>query len=136
MDGHWVVVHNKLILAIFYLTPDQFKRVVECEKKDINPFAGLFSLDESQKPVAIHVSGSNNVFASNTVTNMYSFGITPGGSIIILDHIQIGKDQDGKNIEYKVDLSFVLGLRENETWDAIATRLLQLFDTLLFLKQI
>ncbi len=90
-----MAVHNESILALFFLTPQELKRVVDCQNKAINPFAGLLAFQEDQKPVAIQVKGANNIFASNRVANMYSFSTSPGSSFIILDHVQEGKDQQG-----------------------------------------
>jgi len=130
-----MAIHNESILALFYLTPQELERVVKCQNSRINPFAGLFALEEEQKPVAIRVEGANNIFASNKVANMYSFSVSPGSSFIILDHIQEGKDREQNEIKYEVDFALVLGVYENESWDSIADRLLRLFDTFLLLKR-
>jgi hypothetical protein len=62
------------------------------------------------------------------VSNIYSFKVSPEASLIALNHTQELHDISGKEIKFTVDIAFVLGLRENETWDSIAVRILQLYD--------
>lgn len=126
--------YNNSFLALFYLTPQELERVVRFQNNKMNPFTGLFALEESQKPVAIRVEGSNNTFTSNRVMNMYSFSVDPNASFIILDHIQEGKDEKGNAIKYKVDFALVLGMSPDEEWDSLAIRIIRLFDTFITLR--
>ncbi len=128
LPGKWVASYSTGVLAILYLNNAQIERVVECNNKNINPFAGFIAPEGIGSPVAINVSGTNNVFVSNSIANMYSFKVSPEASFIVLNHTQELTDSSGEKMQYTVDLALVLGLREKETWDSLAVRLLQLFD--------
>ncbi len=129
--GTWMAVYDKTALGIFFLNKSSMQRVIEYQKKGWQPFPG-FLIGEDQKPadspVAIKVSGSCNLFSSNRTSNMFAFCVSPGASFTVVDHFQEIRDSSGQEFRYHVDLAFVLGIRQEEDWLSVQSRLSELLN--------
>lgn len=126
----WMAIWDDIVLAIFLLNKAAQERVSEYQRNGWSPFPG-FIVSENSKPagapVAIAASGSCNYFASNRTTNMIAFCVKPGASFTVVDHFHEVKDSStGQIFEYHVDLTFVLGIHQEEQWADVERRLSEL----------
>ena len=129
--GTWMAAYDKTALGIFFLNESSMQRVIEYQKKGWQGFPG-FLIGEDQKPadspVAIKVSGSCNLFSSNRTSNIVAFCVSPGASFTVVDHFQEIRDSSGEEFKYHVDLAFVLGIRQEEDWLSVKSRLSELLN--------
>jgi len=124
--GNWMASYDNHTLGIFFLDSESLKRVTAFQNKGWPPFPGFLISHATRppgSPVAIEISGSCNVFSSIRAENMFSFSVKPGASFVVVDHFQEIKDSSGQEFKYKVDLAFVLGIIEDESWEKIQVRL-------------
>lgn len=129
--GTWMVSYDKTALGIFFLDKSSLRRVTEYQNKGWHPFPG-FLIGEDQRPpespVAIKVSGSCNLFSSNSISNMFGFCVSREASFTVVDHFQEIRDASGQEFKYQVDLAFVLGIRPEEDWSSVEPRLSELIN--------
>ena len=57
---------------------------------------------------------------------MFAFCVKPGASFTVVDHFQEIRDVSGKEFKYKVDLAFVIGISNGETWESVKKKLEEL----------
>jgi hypothetical protein len=129
--GHWIASYDDQSLAIYFLDKDSLKRVTDFQNKGWPPFPGFLISDATRppgSPVAVAISGSCNVFSSIRTINMFSFLVKPGASFVVVDHFQEIKDLSGQEFKYKVDLAFVLGIINDESWEGLRVRLSNLLQ--------
>ncbi|MFH1146746.1 MAG: hypothetical protein V1736_03465 [Pseudomonadota bacterium] len=129
--GHWMASYDNHTLGIFFLDRGSLKRVTDFQNKGWPPFPGFLISDATRppgSPVAVEISGSCNVFSSIRTTNMFTFSVKPGASFVVVDHFQEIKDSSGQEFKYKVDLAFILGIIENESWEDLQIRLADLLQ--------
>jgi len=130
-QGGWMASYDDATIGIFYLNNDTMKRVAEYQQKGWPPFPG-FIVSEGKKPdnypVAISTSGTCNVFMSNRTNNMIAFSVKSASSFMVVDHFHEIKDSSGEEFRYKVDLAFVIGIHDNEEWNSVEARLLELLN--------
>ena len=129
--GRWVASYDKSTLGVFYLDQDELKRVTKYQNNGWPPFPGFF-ISEKNRPsgstVAVSIGGTCNIFSSNRTSNMFAFCVKPGASFTVIDHFQEIKDVSGQEFKYKVDLAFIIGIAQEESWESIEKRLLELFE--------
>ena len=71
----------------------------------------------------IKVGAEGSFFSKNKTANAIAFGVDPQASFAIQDHTHEVIDKSGREISYRVDLCFVIGLSEDRSWERIETRL-------------
>ena len=129
--GRWLAAYENSFLGIFYIDNEEIKRAIQYQNDGWPIFPGfLVSEDKLQLgfPIAVTVSGSCNYFSSNRTSNMISFCVKPNASFTVVDHFQEIKDVSGKEFKYKVDLAFVIGISNGESWKSVEKRLKELLE--------
>jgi hypothetical protein len=129
--GKWIASYDNSTLGVFYLDNKALQRVAEYKNKGWPPFPGFLISDDkrpSGSPVAVAISGSCNFFSSNRTSNMFAFSVKPGASFTVVDHFQEIRDVSGQEFKYAVDLAFVIGIIQEESWDDVEKRLHQLLE--------
>ncbi len=129
--GRWIASYDNSTLGIFYLDNEALKRVTKYQNKGWPPFPGFLISDDkrpSGSPVAVAISGSCNFFSSNRTSNIIAFCVKPGASFTVVDHFQEIRDVSGQEFKYKVDLAFVIGISNEESWESVEKRLKELLE--------
>jgi hypothetical protein len=130
-SGRWLASCEDSILGIFYIDNEEFKRATQYQNDGWPIFPGfLISEDKLPpgSPVAVAISGSCNLFSSNRTSNMFAFCVKPSASFTVVDHFQEIRDVSGQEFKYKVDLAFVIGISNGETWESVKKRLEELLE--------
>jgi hypothetical protein len=130
-SGTWMAVSDGSILAIFFLTEAEQKRIDRHKKKGWHPFPG-FMISESQRPAdqraTYNIRGPYRFYSSKRSSNMFAFCISRNASLTVVDHLHHIVDASGNSFTYAVDLAFILGLQEDEQWPRVKPRLSELLD--------
>jgi hypothetical protein len=130
-SGTWMAVSDASILAIFFLSEAEQKRIDRHKEKGWHPFPGLV-ISESQRPAdqraAYNIRGPYRFYSSKRSSNMFAFCISRDSSLTVVDHIHHIVDASGNRFTYTVDLAFILGLQEDEEWPRVKPRLSELLD--------
>jgi hypothetical protein len=129
--GRWMASYDDSTLGIFYIDRNELKRVSEYHNNGWPPFPGFLISDKnrsSDTPVAVTISGTCNIFSSNRTSNMFAFCVKPGATFTVVDHFQEIKDVSGQEFKYKVDLAFIIGIAQEEPWESIKRRLVELLE--------
>lgn len=128
LPDNWVAVSDKSLLIIFPEDKDFTKKMENFTAKGWHPLPLLATTNKKVK-VAFEVTAKNCLLMSNHVSNMFSLRVSPEATIVIQNHLQEFTDvKTGADINYKIDIAFVLGLKEGEGWDSVEDRLKDLLD--------
>jgi hypothetical protein len=130
-SGRWLASYEDSILGLFFIDNEELKRTTQYQNEGWPIFPG-FLVSEDKLPsgshVAVSISGSCNFFSSNRTSNMFAFCVKPSASFTVVDHFQEVRDVSGKEFKYKVDLAFVIGISNGETWESVKKRLEELLE--------
>jgi hypothetical protein len=130
-DGVWMTICDESILAILFLDEAEQTRIEHSKKEGWHPFPG-FMIANSQLPAgqqaSFNVRDPLHFYSSKQTSNVFAFGVSPGSSCTVLDHLHRIVDASGKEFVCKVHLAFILGLEEGEPWSQVMPRLSELLD--------
>ncbi len=75
-----------------------------------NPFPGFIILSKDRSPVAFKLENNsrNNYFLKNKVDNLYSFSVGEDTTFIVQEHHQKINFLELGNIEYEIDLAYIV----------------------------
>lgn len=101
-------LRTKHLLGVFLLSKVEFQRVKEFEIKGYVPFPALYTTQDG-RPTAFRFEKSRNVYIkSNTVQNAISLSLGPDSTVILQDHTQKVLTNEIGQLEYKIDLGFLI----------------------------
>ena len=130
-SGTWMANYDESMLGMFFLNETEQQRATENQSEGWPAFPGFITSEgkkNTDAPVAFSVSGSCNFFSSNHTTNNFAFRVSPGSSFAVVDHFHEVRDSSGREFKYRVDLAFVLGIRQGEQWAGVECRLSELLN--------
>lgn len=94
---------------LVFIDSEAVKRIKLFLEKGFDPFPGLIKPEELSVGAAFRVEKARNTFcASNKVTNIYSFSLGKDSTIILQDHKISVNAKDIGDIEYTIDLAYII----------------------------
>lgn len=126
LAGTWVASYDDEVLGLFLMTDDELKRGKQYEENGWSMFPG-FMVGENSNGL-FEVRKSCEFYFSNRTVGGYAFSVSPGASFTVAKHFHEIKDSSGQEVKYHVDLGFILGIRQEETWRELEIRLSELVE--------
>jgi len=104
-SGKWII--------IAFISINSIKKFDEYFEKYRDPFPGLLVTIDTPMPIAFNLKNSSyNYFKDNVIKNMYSFKVEDDCSFILENHHQIIKTSRGEDIDYIIDLAYIITFTE------------------------
>lgn len=130
--GRWVANSSGSTLGLFFVSQDERRRAAQYWNKGLAAFPG-FMISEDQRastmPAAFGVSGKCLYYSSNNTAYNYAFSVTSGSTSTVVNHFhKVREPSSGEELQYHVDVAFVLGIVEGENWNEIEPKLSELLD--------
>jgi hypothetical protein len=129
--GIWMAICSEQVLSIFFLNEKEQQRIDLCKHKGVHPFPG-FMIGESERPsdqrASYSVTSPFRFYSSKRSSDTFAFTLSRGASCIVTDHVHEIADSSGKKSSYAVDLVFMLGRDEYDSWAELEPRLASLLD--------
>lgn len=115
----WLSFGDDKLLGLIFINEADQERIEHYRERNINPFPGLITTDNSV-PAAMRMEKSrNNTFSNCTIVNSISFSIGQDCTIIISDHSQILKGTEIGDIEYMVPLAYIVSFGIEITYENV-----------------
>ena len=104
----WSSFGDDKLLGLFFIDKADQERIQLYKERSIHPFPGLITTDKGVSAGIRLENSRNNLFSHCSVKNSISFSVGPDSTAIIFDHTQILKGTDIGDIEYKVQVAYIV----------------------------
>lgn len=102
-------IQNKYLFMIYFIKPEIQEKIDDYYTKYKDYFPGLFAFPNYKVGSAYSLNNSkNNYFKDNYIKNLYSFRIGKDSSFILENHKQTIQTSEGVDIDYLIDLAYVI----------------------------
>lgn len=133
-SGVWMAICADQVLGIFFLSEAEQQRINACREQGVHPFPG-FMIGEGQRPrdlrATYSVMSPFRFYSGKSSHDAFAFSLSGEGSCVVVGHRHEITDTSEKKVTYKVDLAFLLGHREVESWSEVEPRLNSLLEYIL-----
>ncbi len=100
-----------LLIAFFYAK--ELERINQFLNNNHHPFPGLIS-EDAKNPGAFKLQDSRNILIENcTISNTFSFSNCKDSTILLKNHEQNITTNEINQLNYKIDLAFIVFLGKN-----------------------
>jgi hypothetical protein len=113
----WLLFGDEHLFGVVFIDDIQKRRITDYEKKRLQPFPGLITTDTTIPAAFRSENARNNIFSGCAVENTTSFSIGSDSTLIIIDHTQLLRQTEVGDIEYRVQLAYIVSFGSEITFE-------------------